>query len=295
MSQFLTNLVIGAGIGCIYGLVGLSFMGIYNATGVLNFAQGDFLMLGAVIPSLLVTAYQLPLLLVALVGVAAAIISSFVLQYVVIEPLIGSRAGIIGMAIATFAFSLVLEGIVGGTSTFGPVQAIEYVGASPIRIGNVLVPRQYAVIILVTVVLTILYWLFLHKTFQGIALRAVGSSTKGALSVGLREKRIRSLAFAISAAIAAGAGFLVAPLVGAGVTMGFPLLLNGFVAAVMGGMGRPFAPLLGGVIVGELVSLVAAYGFPAYADLVTLGLVVIVLFIRPDGLLGTVGHGVIES
>jgi branched-chain amino acid transport system permease protein len=270
-------------------------MGIYNATGVLNFAQGDLLMLGAVVPSLFVTSLHLPVAIAVILGVLIAVVASLILQYVVVEPLLRRRTGIIVMAIGTFAFSLVVEGIVGGVSTFGPIPALNYVGFTPIRLGSSLIQPQYAIIIIATVILTIVYWVFLHKTYHGIALRAVGSSTRGAMSIGLREKRVRSIAFAVSAVIASIAGFLVAPLVGGGVTMGLALLLNGFVASVVGGMGRAFAPLLGGMIAGECISLVGAYGLPAYADTVSLGLLAVVIFVRPDGLLGTVGHGVIDN
>jgi branched-chain amino acid transport system permease protein len=115
------------------------------------------------------------------------------------------------------------------------------------------------------------------------------------MGIGIRERRVRSIAFVISALIASLAGFLVAPLVTAGVNMGFALLLNGFVAAVVGGMGRAFAPLIGGVIMGELISLLGAYGTSAYSDIASLGVLLIVIMIRPDGLLGTIGRGITDS
>jgi branched-chain amino acid transport system permease protein len=295
VTELITNLIVGAGLGCIYGLIGLSFMGIYNATGVLNFAQGDFVMIGAVIPSLFITSFQMPTALAVVLGLATAVVSALLLQFTLIEPLLRRNTRIIPMAIGTFAFSLVIEGAVGGSSTYGTVPAINYVSSLPFKLGSVIIGREYAIIIATTVVLSAGYWVLLHKTYLGLALRAIGSNPLGAMSIGVREERVRSVAFVISALIAALSGFLVAPLVTAGVTMGFPLLLNGFVAAVVGGMGRAFAPLIGGILLGELVSLIGAYGTSAYSDLASLAVLLLVIMVRPDGLLGTVGRGITDS
>lgn len=295
MTEFVINVLVGAGLGCIYGLIGLSFMAIYNATGILNFAQGDFVMLGAVVPSLMISSFQLPTALAVVLGLLAAVTSALILQFLVIDPLVRRNIRIIPMAIATFAFSLVIEGALGGSSTQGPVPSVSYVSSLPYRFGHVIIAREYAIIIVATVLLSIGYWLLLHKSYIGTALRAVSSNPLGAMSIGIRETRVRAVAFVLSALIAALAGFLVAPLVSAGVSMGFPLLLNGFIAAVVGGMGRAFAPLLGGLIMGEFVSLLGAYVTPAYSDIASLGLLLVIIMWRPGGLLGTVGRGIIEA
>lgn len=295
MTELVINVLVGAGLGCIYGLIGLSFMAIYNATGILNFAQGDFVMLGAVVPSLMISSFRLPTPLAVILGLLAAVTSALVLQFLVIDPLVRRNIRIIPMAIATFAFSLVIEGALGGSSTEGPVPSVNYVSSLPYRFGHVIIAREYAIIIVATVLLSIGYWLLLHKSYIGTALRAVSSNPLGAMSIGIRETRVRAVAFVLSALIAALAGFLVAPLVSAGVSMGFPLLLNGFIAAVVGGMGRAFAPLLGGLIMGEFVSLLGAYVTPAYSDIASLGLLLVIIMWRPGGLLGTVGRGIIED
>jgi branched-chain amino acid transport system permease protein len=295
VSELVTNLIVGAGLGCIYGLIGLSFMAIYNATGVLNFAQGDFVMLGAVVPSLLITSFHLQTGLSVLLGLLAAAGCALILQFALIDPLLRRNTKIIPIAIGTFAFSLIIEGAVGGSSTYGTVPSVNYVSESPLKIGSVIIGREYAIIILTTLVLSAGYWVLLHKSYLGMALRAIGSNPLGAMGIGIRERRVRSIAFVISALIASLAGFLVAPLVTAGVNMGFALLLNGFVAAVVGGMGRAFAPLIGGVIMGELISLLGAYGTSAYSDIASLGVLLIVIMIRPDGLLGTIGRGITDS
>jgi branched-chain amino acid transport system permease protein len=295
VTELITNLIVGAGLGCIYGLIGLSFMGIYNATGVLNFAQGDFVMLGAVVPSVLITSFHMPTGVAVVLGLVASVVSAMLLQFGLIDPLLRRNTRIIPMAIGTFAFSLVIEGALGGSTTYGTVPSVDYVPTSPFRIGSIILGREYAIIILTTVVLSGGYWVLLHKSYLGMALRAIGSNPLGAMGIGIRETRVRSVAFVISALIAALAGLLVAPLVTAGVNMGFPLLLNGFVAAVVGGMGRAFAPLVGGILMGEFVSLVGAYGTSAYSDIASLGLLLVVIMVRPDGILGTVGRGITES
>jgi branched-chain amino acid transport system permease protein len=152
------------------------------------------------------------------------------------------------------------------------------------------VSKEYAVIIVATLVLSTLYWFFLQRTFLGSCMRAIGSNARGAIGIGISVRGTRNLAFMISALVAAISGFLVGPLIAVSVFMGFTLLTNGFVASVVGGMGRPFAPLLGGILTGVIISLESLYGSASYAELFALVILLVFLSARPSGLLGGVGR-----
>jgi branched-chain amino acid transport system permease protein len=290
VTQFLTFVLVGLGLGSLYGLIGLGFMGIYNSTGVLNFAQGDFAMVGAVVPSLLVYQLHWPAVAAVAVGLATALLLALIMQSVIVNPLLKRGAKIIPLSAATISLSFVIEGALGGFATYGTVPSVNYVNSTPIRLGAVTISKEYAVIIVVTFALSALYWFFLQRTFLGSCMRAIGSNTRGAVGIGISVTGTRNLAFMISALIAAISGFLVGPLIAVSVFMGFTLLTNGFVASVVGGMGRPFAPLLGGVVTGVILSLESFYGSASYAELFVLVLLLVFLSARPGGLLGAVGR-----
>jgi branched-chain amino acid transport system permease protein len=290
VAQFLTFVLVGLGLGSLYGLIGLGFMGIYNSTGVLNFAQGDFAMVGAVVPSLLVYQLRWPAVPAVAAGLVTALLLALIMQSVIVNPLLKRGAKIIPLSAATISLSFVIEGALGGFATYGTVPSVNYVNSTPITFGAVTISKEYAVIIVVTFALSALYWFFLQRTFLGSCMRAIGSNTRGAVGIGISVTGTRNLAFMISALIAAISGFLVGPLVAVSVFMGFTLLTNGFVASVVGGMGRPFAPLLGGVVTGVILSLESFYGSASYAELFVLVILLVFLSVRPGGLLGAVGR-----
>jgi branched-chain amino acid transport system permease protein len=277
------QLIVGLGLGCIYGLVGLSFNGIYDASKIVNFAQGEFAMIGAVVGSVAMYDWSLPLYLVLPVTIGVAVLFSWILQYLIVEPLLKRSAGMIAVIIGTMAVALMIQGFFGWWIGFAPRRIAAYVDPFSWKLGEIVVAKEYAVIIVSTLLLTLLYWLFLEKTRWGLATRATGQNQLGAVGVGVPAVRVRNLAFAISATVAAIAGFLVGPLVGAGLFMGFDLLIYGFVACVIGGLGRPYAALVGGVILGLTTSFMGV--FASYLVTPTnMAVLALVLLIRPGGL-----------
>jgi branched-chain amino acid transport system permease protein len=283
LSTFINQLIIGLGLGCVYGLIGLSFNGIYDATKIVNFAQGEFAMVGAVMASVAMYDWHLRLVLVVPVFVVTAILCALALQFLIVEPLLKRSAGLIAVIIGTMAVALMIQGTFGWWVGFGPLRTATYVDPISLKWGEIVVAKEYAIIIAITAVLTALYWLFLERTRWGGALRATGQNAVGAVGVGIPAVRIRSLAFAISANVAAVAGFLIGPLVGVNVFLGFDLLIYGFVASVIGGIGRPYAALVGGIVLGMSTSYMGTY--ESYLVTPTnMALLVLVLLVRPNGL-----------
>jgi branched-chain amino acid transport system permease protein len=277
------QLIIGLGLGCVYGMIGLSFNGIYDASKVVNFAQGEFAMIGGVMASVAMYDWSLPLVLVVPAFVTTAIVCALALQYLIVEPLLKRGAGLISVIIGTMAVALMMQGAFGSLIGFAPMRTAAYVDPISWKFGPIVVAKEYAIIVACTVVMTLVYWLFLEKTRWGTALRATGQNARGAVGVGVPARRVRNLAFAISSTVAAVAGFLVGPLVGVSVFMGFELLIYGFVASVIGGLGRPYAALVGGVILGMSTSFMGT--FEAYLVTPTNMLVlVLVLLAKPHGL-----------
>lgn len=285
MSTFLTYTFIGLGLGSIYGIFGLSFGGIYSSTGIVNFAQGDFAMLGGMVSSVAVHRWGLPYPVGCLLSMVAAALLAVVIQFAIVEPLLRRNAGIISIIIGTVAIGLMLEGAIGGTVGYATQPTADYISSNAYHLGNVVLAKIYLAIIVATVIITAGYWLFTHKTIWGKALLATGQDSIGAQAVGIPSRRVRTWAFILSAAIAAVAGFLVAPLVSVSVTEGYSLLIYGFIAAVIGGIEKPYAALVGGIILGLLTSYVAGWN-GTYVDFAQVGGLVLILALRPRGLFG---------
>ena len=288
MSTFLTYTFIGLGLGSIYGIFGLSFGGIYTSTGIVNFAQGDFAMLGGMISSVAVYHWGLPYLVGCLLSMVGAGLLAVVIQFGIVEPLLRRNAGLIAIIIGTVAIGLMLEGAIGATVGYATQPTANYISPNAYHLGNVVLAKIYLVIIIATVCITAGYWLFTHKTIWGKALLATGQDSIGAQAVGIPSRRVRTWAFVLSAAIAAIAGFLVAPLVSVSVTEGYSLLIYGFIAAVIGGIDRPYAALPGGIILGLLTSYVAGWNGD-FVDFAQVGGLILILAVRPKGLFGVVG------
>jgi branched-chain amino acid transport system permease protein len=285
VSSFLTYTFIGLGLGSIYGIFGLSFGGIYTSTGIVNFAQGDFAMLGGMISSVAVHRWGWPYPLGCLLSMVAAGLLAIVIQFAIVEPLLRRNAGLIAIIIGTVAIGLMLEGAIGATVGYATQPTANYISSNAYHLGNVVLAKIYLVIIVATVVLSVGYWLFTRKTIWGKALLATGQDHTGAQAIGIPSRRVRTWAFVLSASIAAIAGFLVAPLVSVSVTEGYSLLIYGFIAAVVGGIDRPYAALPGGIIVGLLTSYVAGWKGD-YVDFAQVGGLILILAVRPKGLFG---------
>ncbi|OPX25444.1 MAG: branched-chain amino acid ABC transporter permease [Candidatus Latescibacteria bacterium 4484_107] len=283
-SMLLQLLLSGITIGSIYAMVALGFNIIYNATGIINFAQGEFVMLGGMIAVSLVNGLHLPIpaafpitvLLVTLIGVA--------FERLCIHPL--KHPKILTLVIITIAASILFKGgamFVWGKETFS---IPHFSGEHPIRfLGATILPQTLWILSIMAAVVLLLV-LFFRGTMIGKAMRACAANPTAAHLVGIRVKHVVLLSFALSAAIGAVAGLIITPIALMDYERGAMLGLKGFGAAIMGGLGNFLGAVVAGLLIGILESLSAGLISSHYKDAIALVVLLAVLFIKPSGLLG---------
>ncbi|MBI4595571.1 MAG: branched-chain amino acid ABC transporter permease [Candidatus Tectomicrobia bacterium] len=284
MEDALRLVFIGLGLGSIYGLVGLTLVIVFNATKVINIAQGEFVMLGAILASVLVGERELPYYLSFVIIIGAALLVGFSLNWAIVSPLLNRNIPIIMIIIGTYAGALLINGTTGALTDFAFMGIPSLMSLKAVRFGAVTIVPQYALCILITIGVVVLYWFFLNRTHLGWALKATSLNRDMCQLLGISTAKMTALAFGISAAIGAVAGVAIGPLTSVNALVGFPLMVNGFIAAVLGGMGNPYAAVVGGFVVGLLDRFIAGYFAPGYAQLSTFLLLMVILYIRPYGL-----------
>jgi branched-chain amino acid transport system permease protein len=272
--------------GSVYALIGLSLAMTYGASRVINFAQGEFVMLGALTTVLFVTTCALPLaagLPLALVVCAAV---GFLLERFVYRPLAARSAQPLTVMIGTLAAASTISGA--ALLIWGPNQLFvpNAFSLDSLDVAGVTTTPQQLAIVIAFVILMAIIWLLLYRTRFGLAIRAVGVNPEVSRLMGIRAESVIAFAFVFSAVIGGLAGILVGPFLGGQVSMGIVLTIKGFMAVILGGMGSPFAAAAGGVAIGLLEALVAFYGNSFYAEPIIFALILLTLVVRPAGLLG---------
>ncbi|CAA9262329.1 MAG: High-affinity branched-chain amino acid transport system permease protein LivH [uncultured Acetobacteraceae bacterium] len=286
VAELLQFLVSGLTVGAVYALVALGFTLIYNASDVVNFAQGEFVMLGGMV-TVFATAAGVPLPLAAFLAVLATVAVGLLLHRLAIEPARGASA--VTLIIITIGASIFLRGVAQVAFDKRFHQLPGFSGSDPIPLlGAAILPQSFWV--LGGAVLIFLgLWLFLERTLAGKAVRATAANRLAARLVGVDTAKVLALSFGVSAGIGAAAGVLVTPITLTSYDVGTLLALKGFAAAMLGGMGSPLGAVVGGLMVGLLEALGAGYVSSAYKDAVAFLVIVAVLFALPQGLFGRSG------
>lgn len=286
MENALLFIFIGLGLGSIYGLIGLILVITYNATRVTNLAVGEFVMTGAVVSSFLVNTTQIPLLWSIMITLAAGSLAGVALNRALVAPLLDKGAPVIMIIIGTFAGSLFMSGGIGVLTDFAYVGTPAIWSLTGIKIWIFPIVPQYGLCILVTAGVVIAYWYFLNRTYIGWAMKAASVNRDMCRLLGISTSYLVAISFAVSGGIGTIAGLLVGPMGSVNALIGFQMMLNGFIAAVLGGMGNPFAAIVGGLVLGILNVFIAGYFAPGYATLSTFLLLMGILYVRPYGLFG---------
>lgn len=283
-SQLLQFLFGGLTAGSIFALVAVGFVTTFNVTGVLNFSQGEFAMLGAMFA---ITFHKagLPVWLALILAVLICVVAGGLFERLAIRP--ARNASVVTLIIITIGVSIVLRGaalLIWGADplslpafTAGPALAV--LGASMVR--------QSLWVMGIALVLMVVLYLFFTYTVTGVALRACVVNRTAARLMGIRPERMSLLTFAISAGLGAVGGIAITPITGATYSMGLMLGLKAFVAAVLGGMTNIPATVAGGLLVGLLESFSAGLISSGYKDAITFALLLLILVARPGGLFGT--------
>ena len=277
--------VSGLATGSIYSLMALSLVIIYNATRTLNFAQGEMLMVTTFIAWATTRAFSLPLALTFVVAVVSAVVLGFVVERVIIRRAIGATHW--DVLIITVGLSLMLRAGAGLLWSHDEFAFPSFFSNKPFALGGVRVaPVSLGVIGGSLALMLALYALFTH-TRLGRAMRAVAQSHRAARLMGISVERVYSTSWVLAAVVGALAGVLVAPVVFLSSKMGL-IVINGFTAAVIGGFGSMPGAVLGGMLLGVIENLAPLYLPSGIRYSVPFVVLVVILLVRPAGLLGTV-------
>ena len=283
MAEFVQFLMSGLTVGAVYALVALGFTLVYNASDVVNFAQGEFVMLGGMV-TVFVTAAGVPLPLAAIIAVAATVGVGLLLYALAIAPARGASA--VTLIIITIGASILLRGAaqIPFDKQFHKLPAFS--GDVPIDVlGAAVQPQSFWVLGGTAVIVLVLHAIMEH-TVLGKALRATAANRLAARLVGINITTVMALAFGGSAAIGAVAGILVTPITLTSYDAGTLLALKGFAAAMLGGMGNPLGAVAGGILLGLLEAFGAGYLSSTYKDAFAFIVILVVLVALPQGLFG---------
>lgn len=283
MPELLQFLLSGITVGAVYALVALGFTIIYNASDVVNFAQGEFVMLGGMI-TVFASAAGLPLPLAALIAIIATAAIGVALNKLAIEPARG--APVVSLIIITIGASIFIRGATQLVFDKQIHRFPAFSGDRPILIGGATILPQSLWVIAGALAVFVCLWLFFTRTLIGRAVLATANNRVAAQLVGINTNYVMTLSFAMSAAIGALAGVLVTPITLTSYDVGLALALKGFAAAMLGGMGNPKGALVGGLLLGVLEAMTAGYISSQYKDAAAFVVILAVLFAMPQGLFG---------
>jgi branched-chain amino acid transport system permease protein len=283
MPEFLQFFFSGLTVGAIYALVAVGFTLIYSSSDVINFAQGEFVMIGGM-STFFLAAAGVPLPLAALLAIAIATAMGLLLHRFAIEP--ARNASAVALIIITIGASILMRGVAGTVLDKNFHSLPPFLGAEPWAIGGAAVLPQSVVVLLGTGAIVLMLWAFMNKTLYGKAMIATSVNRVAARLVGINTSRIVGLSFAVSAAIGAVGGILVTPIALTSYDVGTLLALKGFAAAMLGGIGNPIGAVVGGLLVGLLEAFGAGYISSAYKDAIAFLVILAVLFAMPQGLFG---------
>lgn len=285
MSNFIQQLIYGLADGSILALAALGFVLIYKATGVINFAQGEFLLVGAYMFYTAFVVFNLPLVVAVIFGVVVATIIGVLVERLILRPMVGENP--ISIIMVTIGLSMLLNALVQafyGTSPRSqpallPRSSIDFLGAT------VPLNRIFAVVI-AAVVLTA-FTIFFRKSRHGIAMRAVADDQQAAMTMGISVRRIFALAWALAAISALIAGVLLGDISAVDQNIAaFGLLV--FPVVILGGLDSVPGTIVGGLTMGLLTQFTAGYLDPGLATVIPYIALVLILLVRPYGIFGEI-------
>jgi branched-chain amino acid transport system permease protein len=270
--------------GSIYAAVAIGFNLIYSATGVLNFAQGEFVMLGGMVAVTLAHFAPLPVAVAGAVLIVA--LAGCLLEMTFFRKL--RRHSVLHLIIITIGLSIVIQEAALHLWD-EKVRSLPYFTGNEVSsvrfLGAAISPQVLWVLGTVAVSVLLLHG-FLRYTLQGRAMRACSSNPDAAMLAGINIPNMRTLSFGLSAALGALAGCVISPITMTHYEMGAPLAIKGFAAAILGGLGNPMAAVAGGLAVGVLEAFAVSQLRAAYNDVAAFAVLLVVLFLRPHGLFG---------
>jgi len=283
MAELLQFIFSGLTVGAVYALIALGFTIIYNASDVVNFAQGEFVMLGGMSTVFLGLA-GLPIYLAAPAAVLITAAVGVLLNKLAIDPARG--ASVVNLIIITIGASIFLRGVAQIVFDKQFHRFDGFSGETPILIGGASILPQTLWVLGGAALVFIGLYLFFTRSKLGKGVLATANNRLAAMLVGINTRFVMTLSFGLSAAIGALAGVLVTPITNTSFDVGVSLALKGFAAAMLGGMGNPFGALVGGLLLGLIEAMTAGYISSDYKDAAAFIVIIAVLFVLPQGLFG---------
>ena len=283
----LTYLLLGGlTSGALYALVALGIVLVYKATGTINFAHGEFLMISGFLAYSLYVFAGLPYLISILGAVLLAFLLGAIAERIAFRPLM--HANMVSLVLATVGVSFILKGsgrmLWGGRGDYLAFPPL--LPPDPIIIGEIILVPQQLVVLAGAMVVMVAFALFFRLTRIGKTMQATADNPKAARLVGIRVEQVHMLAFGVGAAIAGAAAALMAPITLLYPDIGFSLFIKGFAAAVLGGLNSMAGALLDGFLIGVIESLAGGYIATSFLEVSAFIVIMVTLIFKPRGLLG---------
>ena len=286
MSQFLQVLLSGLATGSIYALVAIGFTLVWQAAQTVNFAQGEFVMLPAFFVLIGMSVFGMPLWVALIFGLAISIaVLGILFKKMIVEPILPH--GGITLIIATMALGILLKESV---KEFYSAEAQPFPSlfpGDPVNVFGAVLSLQDVFNLVISLGIVVLLTLFLNRTRTGRCMQATAQNPAVAEILGVNVKRMILYTFLINAALAALASFLITPVYLAKFSNGETLGLIAFIAAIVGGFNQIRGAIAGGLLIGVLDNLTAAYVTAQYRAALPLVLLIVIILVRPQGILGT--------
>lgn len=283
--MFWQQVASGLSAGCLYALAALGLVLIYRTMEIVNFAHGEMAMISTFVAYTLLVRVGLPYVLAMLVALAFAFIFGMAIERVFLRPI--QEGPLVSMMIMTLGLFMVFNGAAGWIWGFDPVSFPYAVRGRPVFIGDIIVTRDSLLVLAVTVIMAGALYIALRFTMAGIAIRATSQNPRAARLMGVPVPKVYSLTWGMSAVLGAVAGVLIAPTTFLSPSMMAEVQIKAFTAAVLGGFSSLPGAVVGGLLLGVLENLVAGYISTQLKSTFAFALIVVVLLIRPSGIMGT--------
>ncbi len=285
MESIIEQFINGLRSGSIYALIALGYTMVYGIAKMINFAHGDIIMVGAYVLYVSITDFKMPVIAAVIFTIAVCALLGIFIEKVAYKPL--RKAPPLAVLITAIGVSYLLQSVAQLIFTANSITFKSIINLEAVHIGGITIPGITIVTLVVTSVCMIALTLFINKTKMGSAMRAVSEDKAAAQLMGINVNRTISVTFAIGSALAAVAGIMfICQFQSIKPTLGALPGIKAFVAAVLGGIGSVPGAMLGGVLLGVIESLSKAYLSTELSDAIVFGVLVIVLLVKPSGLLG---------
>jgi branched-chain amino acid transport system permease protein len=281
-------LISGIPLGCLYSLIAVGYNVAYRPTNVFNFAQGDLVMLGAMLSAAFMGAAALPWPIALALAVIVVAMLGAVIERVAVWPVLRGNANSHAWVITTLAVSLIITNVVGKIWGMDPVlvAAPWPLSTDPIQIGSVRFSTYQIALVIISFAVVAIVELS-YRTMGGLAMLAVAENRDAALLRGINPSQLSFWSFVASGGLAALAGYLASPLVAASTSLGAMLLVRGFAAAALGGLGNNKGALVAGLIIGVAEAAGAELVSAGYQQGIILAVLLVILLVKPQGLFGS--------